>query len=135
MGLGTLPAGTVIFDAVAQDGFSQATSAPVRVNVPKRPPIVAILHPLDRLTLQAGRTLRLQGMATEPGGEPSDPERCVWRIDGEEVARGFDAFLAAPDEGNHVVAFTAEGEGGRAEARVRVATLHPERGAPDASEP
>jgi hypothetical protein len=122
-----LPAGNVVLDAVAHDGFSEAVSEPVQIRVPRRPPEVAILHPYDRLTVQAGRPLRLHGAATEPGGEPVDSERCAWRIGRRQVAKGLDAFVAAPPAGDHTVTLTATGAGGRAEARVRLTTVDPEQ--------
>jgi hypothetical protein len=126
----SLPAGDVTLEAVAHDGFSQAVSDPVDISLPKRPPSVAILHPLDRRTLEAGGVLRLNGVATEPGGEPVDPGRCVWRIGREDVARGLDEFVTAPKAGEHVVTLTVEGDGGTAEAQARITTVDPERKPP-----
>jgi hypothetical protein len=121
-----LPAGNVILDAVAHDGFSEAVSEPVEIRLPRRAPEVAILHPVDRLTIQAGRPLRLHGAATEPGGEHVAPERCVWRIDRKQVANGLDVFVPAPPAGDHTVTLTATGTGGRGEARARLTTVDPE---------
>ena len=120
-----LPAGDVTLDAVAHDGFSSSESRPVRVRLPRRPPSVAILHPYDRHTLEAGGPLRLHGAATEPGGDPVDPERCVWRIGRREIARGLDVFVEAPKPGEHVITLLAEGEGGRGEAKARITTVEP----------
>lgn len=124
---GAIPAGEVVLDAVAHDGFSTSVSEPVVVKLPARRPEVAILHPYDRRTLQAGRTLRLQGMATDAGGAAVPSERCVWRIDGKEVATGLDVFVVAPDEGEHTVTFTVESKGGRGQASARLFTVGPGR--------
>lgn len=130
-----LPSGEITLDAVAHDGFSRAVSEPVRVALPQRPPTVAILHPYDRRTLEARRTLRLNGIATEPGGRPVDPKRCVWRIDRKEVARGLDEFVTTPEAGEHIVTLMVEGDGGRAEARARITVVDPERDAVEKPEP
>jgi hypothetical protein len=44
-------------------------------------------------------------------GDPVDPDSARWLIDGEEVARGLDVFVTAPDEGEHRCALIAEADG------------------------
>lgn len=123
----SIPAGPVLVDVVVHDGFSTVVSRAVRVRIPARPPTLAIVHPQDRRTLGAGSTLRLHAVATTPGHEQIDEKACVWRIDGKEVARGFDVFIAAPPAGKHDVTVAVLGKGGEAKAQARITTLDPHR--------
>jgi hypothetical protein len=117
-------------ELVAHDGFNVTTSEQVQVEVSKRPPVVAVLHPLDHQTLPAGRTLRLHGLATSADGQPVSPERCRWLVDGDEAGRGLDLWAVAPGEGEHRVTLIAEDEAGQAERTVTFRTVSME-GRPD----
>jgi hypothetical protein len=127
---GRLPPGTSSLELVAHDGFNVTTSEHVQVEVSKRPPVVAVLHPLDHQTLPAGRTLRLHGLATSADGQPVSPERCRWLVDGDEAGRGLDLWAVAPAEGEHRVTLIAEDEAGQAERTVTFRTVSME-GRPD----
>ena len=67
-----------------------------------RAPDIAILHPRDGYTYQAGQSLRLWGTAVDAEGTPSSGERCTWTLDGKEVGNGFDVWIAAPKAGKPV---------------------------------
>jgi hypothetical protein len=124
---GQLPPGKLEFEAVAHDGFHVVPGEAVAAEIPQRPPTVAILHPFDRRTLIAGRGARLHGLATSADGSSVDPEACVWRVNGKEVARGPDVFVTAPPPGEHRVTLVATDEGGKGEATASFRTVAVER--------
>ena len=121
-----VPSGEFLVQVLAHDGFFTSTSEPNRVSVPPRSPAVTILHPQTGRTVAAGGTLRLWGVATSATTEPIDPERCRWLVDGEEVARGLDAYVAAPPPGEHrctlVVDVEPQGQADTVFATVEVPT-------------
>jgi hypothetical protein len=129
--LSAVPSGKAIVQLLAHDGFSTAVSESVAIEIPARPPSVAILHPQDGRTLQAGGTLRLWGAATSGAGEPVNPERTRWLIDGQEVARGLDAWVVAPPEGDHECTLVVEdGEPVTRTSRFRTVGPPPESRSP-----
>jgi hypothetical protein len=121
--LGLLPPGRNTLELVAHDGFHVTTSEPATLDIPTRPPTVAVLHPLDRQTLQAGHVVRLHGLATSGDGEPVAPDRCHWLLDGEEVGAGLDVWLTAPAPGEHQLTLVAEDQFGRSERTVVFQTI------------
>ena len=121
--LSALPSGTVSLRLLAHDGFFTVTSDPVSVEIPTLPPSVAILNPRDGSRMEVGSSLRLWGVVTRSSGEPVEPESARWLIDGEEVARGLDVFIAAPDEGQHRCTLIVETYGETAEANVEFETV------------
>lgn len=122
----TLPTGKVLLQLVAHDGFFSSASEPVVVELPERPPSVAILHPVDGHTYMAGQSLRLWGSVAGREGEVFSGKRAVWLLDGQEaIARGLDA-RATLEPGDHKLTLLVESETGRAEATIAVSVL--ERG-------
>ena len=97
---GQLPPGAGLLQVVAHDGFFSSYSEPVRVSVPERPPDVVILHPVDGHTYVAGQTVRL--WASVSGAPREVAEEAAWLVDGKDVARGLDAFVAL-EAGEHRV--------------------------------
>jgi hypothetical protein len=128
--LGLLPLGNVSLELVVHDGF-HITSATINVEVPGRPPTVALFHPRDHQILKAGSTLRLHGIATSADRKPVDPTNCKWFVDSAEVASGIDAWIVAPSPGKHQVALVAEDHFGQGERvvsfRTVVSEFHPSR--------
>lgn len=114
-----LPAGNVLLQVVAHDGFFSSASRPVEVSSPGRAPVAMILHPVDGHTYAAGQTVRLWGSVSGPEGEAVASERAVWLLDGNEIARGLDAW-ATLDPGEHKLTLLVESEAGSAEATVVV---------------
>jgi hypothetical protein len=121
--IGLLPPGKDTLELVVHDGFHVTTSEPVTLEVPTRPPAVAILHPLNRQTLRAEHAVRLHGLATSGDGEPVAPKRCRWLLDGEDVGTGLDVWITAPAEGEHKVTLVAEDRFGRSERTVVFQTV------------
>ena len=120
LGPDQLSPGKLKIDAVVQNGFDRVTSKPVTIDVPDRPPSVAILHPFQDRTVIADRTLRLHGMATSADGTPVDPQKCFWRVGRKKVSRGLDAYVQAPPTGDHDVTLVAKDDGGSSEQTVRI---------------
>jgi hypothetical protein len=91
----------VLVRVLVHDGFSTATSEPISVEVPERGPEVAILHPEEGSVFAAGGTLRVWASVTDQAGTPLANAWCRWVLDGREAAQGPDAWLEAPDPGEH----------------------------------
>lgn len=111
-----LPAGQVLLQLIAHDGFNSSPSETKQIELPQGPPHVAILHPTGERGYRAG-TIRLWGSATGTSGEPISGERAVWTVDGEEVGRGFDLWVELA-EGDHRATLVVDGEGGATEVSV-----------------
>jgi hypothetical protein len=107
-----LPAGPVLVRVLVHDGFSTAASDPVRMEMPPRPPQVAILHPEEGGILAAGGTMRAWGAVTSPDGEPLADVWCRWLLDGREVGQGTDEWLVAPGPGEHRLTLLVRAEDG-----------------------
>ena len=87
-----LPPGEGLLQIVAHDGFFSSYSEPLAITVPDRAMEVVILHPVEGYTYAAGQSVRLlASVADAPSDVGSD---AVWLVDGKEVARGLDAFVA-----------------------------------------
>jgi hypothetical protein len=97
-----LPPGQCTLRLLASDGFQTSVSRRVRVTVPERSPDVSILAPREGETLVAGNAMRLHGAATD-AGDPEKEHQARWLIDGKEVAKGLDAYIAAPRAGRHIL--------------------------------
>jgi hypothetical protein len=111
-----LPAGTVSLRVLVSDGFLTATSDPVDVEVPERPPEVAILGPREGQTIVAGGPMRLWGAATTAASDDRPIKRAEWTLDGEQVADGLDTFVTAPPAGVHRLELDVADAGGEARA-------------------
>ena len=95
-----LPSGELEFQVVVHDGFFSVASEPVTVKVPVRPPIITILHPREGATIPTGGAMRLWAVATGLA-EEFDPDDFRWLVNDKEVGRGLEAWIAAPDAGEH----------------------------------
>ena len=61
----SLPSGEIQLQLLLHDGFFTATSESAAIYVPKRPPTLAIMHPINGRILRAGGPLRFWGVATD----------------------------------------------------------------------
>lgn len=114
-----LPAGKVMLQLVAHDGFHSTESKPVRIKVPERMPAVAILHPVDGRTYAAGQALRLWGSAVAAEGGPAKTARATWWVGKRAVGEGLDAWSAF-EPGRHKLTLRVEDKSGTAEASVSI---------------
>jgi hypothetical protein len=120
----SLPPGKGTLEVVLHDGFHEVTSTRMAVDIPDRDPSVTILHPYEYRTLRARRTMRLHGVAAAANGATiEDDDAYQWTIDGEEVGRGPDLFVTAPDAGEHRVELAVETRSGTATAKVGFTTV------------
>lgn len=115
--LSALPSGEVIFAILVHDGFHTTRCVTEPIDLPARPPVIAIMHPHDGDTLFAGQPLRLWGSVSTGNACRIDDRGCRWMLDGHEVAHGVEAWITTPDkEGEHRCALIVDDEGHRAEA-------------------
>ena len=118
-----LPSGSVGFRLLVSDGFHTATSRVLNVTIPKRPAEASILGPRDGQTFAFPGPLRLWGAALDARGEPVPDEAARWVLDGDEVATGLDAFVAAPEPGDHRATLTVKTREGSVETSVAFTTV------------
>jgi hypothetical protein len=116
--LSGLPAGEVIFALLAHDGFYTTKFVSKQVSLPRKAPIVSIMHPVNGGVFFEGQPLRLWGAVTTDTVQRIDMKRCRWMIDGNEVQTGIDGLIAAPADGEHKCTLTVEDEAGVAEATI-----------------
>ncbi|MBX9244407.1 hypothetical protein ICW40_06250 [Actinotalea ferrariae] len=114
--IGDVPAGDGLLQVVAHDGFHSVYSEPVRISLPERPPSMVVLHPVEGHTYVGGQTVRLWASVV---GERDEAEReeAVWSVDGQDVARGLDAWTTL-EPGERTV--TVRLRDGEASVRVQV---------------
>jgi hypothetical protein len=124
-----LPPGRVQLRVLVSDGFDTAVSRAAIVTVPRRPPEVSIFTPRDGQTFQAGQTMRAWGTAAWSTGELIPETSARWRLDGEIIAAGFDAFLEAPRPGAHRLILEVASDQGarRVSISFRTVNAHADR--------
>lgn len=123
-----LPAGEVALRLLVSDGFRTVTSELIVMTAPRRPLEPSILSPRDGQTILSPGTVRLWGTATMASGEAVSDEQARWLIDDQEVAKGLDAFVAAPRPGEHRATLAIQDEEGSSKTvAFTVAELQVER--------
>jgi hypothetical protein len=118
-----LPSGRVAIRLLASDGFHTATSRMLSVTVPRRPVEVAVLSPREGQTFVADSPMRLWGTATDASHGTVADDGAQWTLDGEAVASGFDAFVAAPPPGEHKATLRVKSRDGEVERAVAFTTV------------
>ena len=98
-----LPGGAIRFEIRLSDGFDTVVAQTDAVELPQRPPSVAILHPADGGSVPRDRLMHLRATLDAPGGAPQDGAALVWSIDGKEVGKGADLWVETPETGRHKV--------------------------------
>jgi hypothetical protein len=120
-----LPAGNVLLQLVAHDGFFSDYSETVGVQIPERPPEVSILHPVDGYTYLAGQTLRLRGVTTAPDGATVSPDDAVWSIGKKKIGQGLEVWTSL-EPGRYILTLRVKADGGVGEGRVRFRVVEPD---------
>jgi hypothetical protein len=118
-----LPSGSVQLRLLANDGFYTSMSEPIRIEVPQHPPSVVIFSPYEGRIMLENTTLRLWGTGANNSGKPIEATSARWIIDGKEVARGFDIFMAAPSEGQHSCTLIVDSDGLTGQESTKFETL------------
>ena len=103
-----IPSGNILVQVVVNDGFFTAVSEPVSVKAPRQPPAVSLLHPQQDQTLVAKRPMHLKAIINDNAGRRIKFERCIWLLDGRQVAETPDAWITSPAEGKHTCTLIVE---------------------------
>jgi hypothetical protein len=98
-----LPSGNVRFELFANDGFHTARAMTNVVELPARPPAVAILYPGTGARVYADRLIHLWGTASSYAGSPIEADSAEWFIDDKSVGNGLDLWVENPGAGHHCV--------------------------------
>ena len=115
----SMPAGPALVQVLVTDGFHTSASEPFRIDVPWRPPSLAVLWPRAEAPVAPGVPLRLWGVATACDGRPLDGEEVEWLLDGERVAVGADQWVTTElSDGDHRVVLRANDGQTSAETEV-----------------
>ena len=94
--------GRILIDVIVSDGFHSTTSDAVAVEIPHRPPTVAILWPAEGATVRTDEPVRLWGAATASSGNVPSAEDMHWYLDGEAVGTGPEVWASlAGYDGEH----------------------------------
>jgi hypothetical protein len=118
----SLPSGRVQLRLLISDGFHTTVSKAVSVTMPRRPAEPAILSPRDGQTFVTGSPMRLWGSVVTGDAKDAPPKNSRWLLDGEAVAEGLDAFITAPEAGEHRLTLVVE-SGGRADVSLTFQTV------------
>lgn len=121
--ISSLPSGKIFVRLLVHDGFFTTISDPISIEIPSKPPSVAILYPKDNSKILAGGGLRLWGSAISSSGNPIEPSFAHWIIDDKEVARGLDVFIKAPEEGEHNCILVVDYDTQVTEKKIRFRTI------------
>jgi hypothetical protein len=101
----TIPADNIRIRVLAHDGYFTATADTKAVKLPTIPAELAIIHPTEGQMVRGDRPLHLWGTSTGRTKAAS----VEWRLDGKKVATDMDAWVGAPEHGDHVVELRAKG--------------------------
>jgi hypothetical protein len=117
--LSGLTAGRDLVQVLVSDGFHTVASPPVWVDVPERPPEVAILWPTAGSTVRSGSAVRMWGVATASDGRSLQDAALSWELDGESVGVGTEVWSASANgDGEHRATLRATDGDLSAEASV-----------------
>lgn len=118
--LSALRPGQALVEVVAVEGLHTVISNPVDLDVPSRPPTVAIVWPREGSVVLNSEPVRLWGMAVFASGARVPDEALQWTLDGVAVVgTGCQAEGQLGDwEGEHRATLTVRTEQGTAEASV-----------------
>lgn len=123
LSLAMVPAGKVLLQLVVNDGFFTTISDPVSIIAPKQPAAVSLLHPQQNQLVAARRSMRLWAIVNDNAGRPAKEVKCVWSLDGKEVAEGTDVWVTAPAAGKHTCLLKVDVDGQKIERKVEFETV------------
>lgn len=100
--LANFSSGRTLVQVIVSDGFHGTTSDAVAVDIPRRPPTVAILWPVDGCTVRTDEPVRLWGVATAADGSAIAAEDMRWILDDETAGSGPESWATlASYDGEH----------------------------------
>lgn len=99
-----LPAGTLRFELLANDGFHTVRARTEPLALPERPPAVSVLYPTATAAVYGERQIHLWGSASSHGGRPIEAEAAEWFINGKSVGHGLDLWVDNPGAGRNALA-------------------------------
>jgi len=107
-----LTSGPVMLQVLVSDGFYTVESEPVYVDIPVRPPQVAILAPAQGSVHKTGDSVRLLGMAIASDGRALSGEALQWELDGETAGSGNEVWgeLAGWDGEHRAILRAVDGD-------------------------
>ena len=106
-----LPSGNVRIQILAHDGFHTVSAETETMELPPKPPALAILYPGPSARVYAEKQIHLVGNASSFHGSSLSGEQLTWYIDDNLVANGFDTWVDNPGPGRHELRFQVkEGE-------------------------
>jgi hypothetical protein len=119
----TVPAGDVLLQLVITDGFFTTLSDPIKITVPRQPPVVSILHPQQDQVLLANHPMRLWAIINDNAGRPIPLAKCQWLIDGKKVSDGTDVWITAPSAGRHTCLMRVDIDNEKIEKTIEFETV------------
>jgi hypothetical protein len=98
-----LPSGNIRFEVLANDGFYTVRASSNVIELPARPPAVAILYPGAGARVYGDRLIHLWGTVSSFAGANMASDSAEWFIDDKSVGRGLDLWVENPGAGRHRV--------------------------------
>jgi hypothetical protein len=98
---------------LASDGMHTSiaqTATPLRVA--NKPPVAAILAPVDGATLVAGQPVTVRGIATDREDDPLPADNLTWILDGIPIGQGDTLHLTRLTTGAHQLTLRSVDSGG-----------------------
>jgi hypothetical protein len=114
-----LTSGPALVQVLVSDGFYTTAAEPVRVDVPRRPPQLAILWPMNGSEVRRDAAIRLWGVATASDGRTLTGDALAWELDGDRIGTGVEVWARLRGRaGEHRCTLAATDGELRAEATV-----------------
>jgi hypothetical protein len=111
--------GVILIQVFISDGFHTTASDIARVEIPPRPPQVAILWPRPGSAVKVDNQVRLWGTATTSDGCTLGADALTWELDGRPAGVGREVWADVPDwEGEHRATLRADDGKQTSEASV-----------------
>lgn len=118
-----LPAGKIILQVMAHDGFYTVSKRSKSIKLPKRPPLAAILFPAEGTVLTADMPLHLWGSVISRSSQEYKDEDFIWYLNNKRVGNGIDIWVENPGKGTHRVKFKVKDKAGSTQIATAIKIL------------